>query len=50
MLPLHAAADSAVVESTTEPFHSAVEPLHSATDPVAAGATPTETSCLCIRV
>jgi hypothetical protein len=50
VLPLHAAADSAAIESTTEPFHSAVEPLYPATDPIAAGAAPTETSCLCVRV
>jgi hypothetical protein len=38
-----AAADPAVAEST-------IEPLHATADPIAAGATPTKTSCLCVRV
>jgi hypothetical protein len=40
--PLHAAA--------AETLHSAVDLLHSVADLAVAGATPTETSCLCVLV
>jgi hypothetical protein len=44
VLPLHETA----VEAPTDP--AAAEPLHAIADPTAAGAAPTETSCLCVRV
>ena len=51
VLPLHEAhADPAATEATADPSttESAAEPLHAAVHP--AGAAPTETSCLCVRV
>jgi hypothetical protein len=41
--PLHAAADPTTIKSTAEPLQATADP---ATD----GASPTETSCLCVRV
>jgi hypothetical protein len=51
VLPLYEATDEplhANAKATTDP--AATEPLHAVIDPAAAGAAPTETSCLCVRV
>jgi hypothetical protein len=43
VLPLHDCATNPTVAESAEP-------LHFAADPTDAGAAPTETSCLCVRV
>jgi hypothetical protein len=41
--PLHVAADPTTVKSTAEPLHATANTI---TD----GASPTETTCLCVQV
>jgi hypothetical protein len=50
VLPLHECAAEPLQDVDESAVEAAAEPLHYVADLAAAGAAPTETSCLCVRV